>query len=172
MSLVHAARPLDPWRWLAWPALLCAVGTLLFTAPIRVFGLGLPEPVFPLILAFAWAMIRPSVLGPFALLAFGLFLDACWGGPLGLWPVALLAGYALSLSARGLLLVQGDVFRIFGFVACVVAAMAAAFLVNRLLDRGTPDPLALLWQVLATLLLYPFAHRLIVRFEDADVRFR
>jgi rod shape-determining protein MreD len=28
------------------------------------------------------------------------------------------------------------------------------------------------WQFLATVVLYPFADRLIDRFEDADVRFR
>ena len=28
------------------------------------------------------------------------------------------------------------------------------------------------WQFLATIVLYPFAHWLIERFEDADVRFR
>jgi rod shape-determining protein MreD len=31
---------------------------------------------------------------------------------------------------------------------------------------------AVAWQYLATILLYPFSHRLIERFEDADVRFR
>jgi rod shape-determining protein MreD len=35
-----------------------------------------------------------------------------------------------------------------------------------------PSLLALGWQYLATLILYPFAHRLIERYEDADVRFR
>ena len=28
------------------------------------------------------------------------------------------------------------------------------------------------WQFLASLVLFPFAHRLIERFDDADVRFR
>jgi rod shape-determining protein MreD len=35
-----------------------------------------------------------------------------------------------------------------------------------------PNMIALGWQYLATLLLFPFAHRLIGRYEDADVRFR
>ena len=38
---------------------------------------------------------------------------------------------------------------------------------------GTPASLiAVFLQVLPTLLLFPFAHRLIERFEDGDVRFR
>ncbi len=47
--------------------------------------LQLPEPVFPMAPAFAWAMIRPSVLAPLVLLVMGLFLDLLWGGPIGLW---------------------------------------------------------------------------------------
>ena len=50
---------------------------------------------------------------------------------------------------------------------------------GRILDRegvviaGTPASLiAVFLQVLPTLLLFPFAHRLIERFEDGDVRFR
>jgi rod shape-determining protein MreD len=35
-----------------------------------------------------------------------------------------------------------------------------------------PSLLAVFWQFLVTTLLFPFAHRLIDRFEDADVRFR
>ena len=46
------------------------------------------------------------------------------------------------------------------------------FLITQLDARATPNLLAMLWQFLATILLYPFAHRLIDRFDDADVRFR
>ena len=70
---------------------------MLLGTPFRVFGLRLPEPVFPMVLAFAWAVIRPSMIAPFVLLALGLFLDLYWGGPFGLWALALLAAYAMVL---------------------------------------------------------------------------
>ena len=38
--------------------------------------------------------------------------------------------------------------------------------------QAVPSPYVLLWQFVATILLYPFSQRLIDRFEDADVRFR
>jgi len=38
--------------------------------------------------------------------------------------------------------------------------------------KSTPGLVPLAWQFLATIVLYPFAHRLIEMFEDADVRFR
>jgi rod shape-determining protein MreD len=38
--------------------------------------------------------------------------------------------------------------------------------------KSTPGLFALGWQFVATIVLYPFSHRLIDMFEDADVRFR
>ena len=168
----RAARPLSPVRWLGAPMLLCVVATVLLATPMRFWGLALPEPVFPLAMAFAWAVIRPSILPPFALLALGLFLDVFWGGPQGLWPLCLLAAYAAVLGARRLIMGQDFLF-MWGWYGLVIAAAFAAGFLLMTLDAGAPpNLLAVLWQYLATLALFPFAHRLIGRYEDADVRFR
>ena len=45
-------------------------------------------------------------------------------------------------------------------------------LLTMLEAKVAPDLVSVCWQALATILLYPFADRLIDRFEDADVRFR
>ena len=72
------ARPLAPWRWLGVPLVQCLVLTVLFSLPFRAFGLSLPEPIFPMVPAFAWAVIRPSILAPVGVLIMGLFLDVFW----------------------------------------------------------------------------------------------
>lgn len=172
MSLMPAARPLDPWRWLAWPALLCVAATILFAVPLKIFGLQIPQPVFPMILAFAWALVRPSVLAPFGLLLAGLFLDHYWGGPLGLWPISLLVPYAAVLAARGVMTGHSGPMRLIWYIAAVALAMLTGFLLSALDAIAYPGLVPMLWQFFATCLLYPFAHRLIERFEDADVRFR
>ena len=172
MSLMRAARPLNPWSWLAAPALVCVALTVLFAAPFRLFGLRLPEPVFGLVLAFAWPIIRPSALAPFVLLAFGLFTDLYWGSPTGLWGVSLLVAYAGALSIRGLMQGQSWVVTWMWFVAMTAMAMAAAFFLSVLSSLNIPNLFGVFWQFLVTAALYPFADRLIQRFEDADVRFR
>jgi rod shape-determining protein MreD len=172
MSLMQAARPLDPWRWIGWPALACVLATVLFAVPIRAFSLQPPQPVFPMIVAFAWAVIRPSVLAPFVLLLLGLLLDLYWDGPLGLWAVSLLAPYAAVLFSRTVMTGQGGVARAVTYVAGTGLAMLVAYLLSALDALTAPNPFAVFWQFLATCLLYPFAHGLIERFEDADVRFR
>ena len=171
MSL-SAARPLNPWRWLAVPALICVGATLLFAAPFRVFGLQLPEPVFAMIPTFAWAVIRPSVLAPFGVLVLGLFLDAFWGGPMGLWGLSLLASYATALSMRNMMSGQSRAMMWAWFAGSTGIAMLAGFLFTMIDSLAMPSLLGVFWQFLATVLLFPFAHRLIDRFEDADVRFR
>jgi rod shape-determining protein MreD len=169
---LQAARPLNPWRWLGAPLGLCVFATILLAMPIRVFGQQLPEPVFAMVPVFAWALIRPSILAPFAILALGLFMDFFWGGPMGLWALALLTGYAAVLSGRSMLTGQSRFMMWIWYVGACAVTMLAGFLFIMLDARSTPNLIAVFWQLLATAILYPFAHRLIERFEDADVRFR
>jgi len=56
--------------------------------------------------------------------------------------------------------------------AVTALALGCGYLFTVVDVKGSPDPLAMAWQYLATVVLYPFADRLIERFEDADVRFR
>lgn len=166
------ARPLDPWRWIGVPTLICLSASILFAIPIRLFGLQLPEPVFPLAPAFAWAVIRPSVIAPVALLGMGLFLDFLWGGATGLWVVSMLVGYAIVLFCRPMLTGQSRSVLIGWYVFMVGLSMATAYVVTTMRAGAAPGLLPILGQAVPTLLLYPFADMLIERFEDADVRFR
>jgi len=168
----NSARPLDPWRWIGIPALACLAASLVFATPIRVFGLQLPEPVFALVPAFAWAVIRPSMLAPFALLAIGVFLDALWGSPLGLWSLSLLIAYAAVLFTRSWMSGQSPPVMWAWYVTVAALAMFAGYLFTMMDSKGVPSPTAIAWQLAWTAILYPFAHRLIGRYEDADVRFK
>jgi rod shape-determining protein MreD len=169
---LSGARPLAPWLWLGVPMLQCIGLTILFAIPLQAFGLQLPEPVFMMVPVFAWAVIRPSVLAPFAVLLLGLFLDIFWGGPIGLWALSLLIAYGVMLSARSILAGQSQPIMWAWFAAACGVAMLAGVLFTRLDVRSSPSWFGVVWQFLATIVLYPFAHRLIDRFEDADVRFR
>ena len=169
----QAARPLDPLQWLGLPAALCVVGTIVFGIPTKIFGLvHLPEPILPMVPAFAWAVIRPSLLAPLMLLALGLFLDLTWATPTGLWAVSLLVGYGLILWSRKLLTGQSGAVLWIWYGAMRVVVMATGYALTMLNGGTAPSLWAVAWQFLPTVVLYPFAHRLIDRFEDADVRFR
>jgi rod shape-determining protein MreD len=169
---LSAVRSLEPWRWLGVPMVQALGVTVLFSIPLRLWGLQLPEPVFPMAAVFAWGVIRPSVLAPLAAVIMGLFLDIFWGGAIGLWALILLIAYGLVLGARSMTAGQsrGALWVWYGVVTAI--AMGAGFLIVALRDKAMPSLIATGWQYLATIVLYPFASRLIDMFEDADVRFR
>jgi rod shape-determining protein MreD len=166
------ARPLAPWRWLGVPLLQVMVASLIFSVPLRFWGLSLPEPVFALPVAFAWAVIRPSMLAPLGVMIMGVFLDLLWGSPTGFWAVCLLLPYGVVLGARSILAGQSQVMMWLWYGAATALALGAGYLFTMLDTQNAPSPVSLGWQFLATVVLYPFADRLIDRFEDADVRFR
>lgn len=173
MSGFQSHRHLSPWGWIWFPFLTCLAATVIVGIPLKLFGyLHLPEPIFALVPAFAWAVIRPSIVPPFLLLALGLFLDLARGGQLGLWPTGLLLAYAFVLATRPLMIGQSRPMMWAWFAVTCLVCVGAAYLLTMLDALVTPSPLATFWQLLVTMLLYPFAHRLIARFEDADVRFR
>ena len=172
MSGFQASRTLDAWGWLVLPALVCMAATVLFSVPIRVFGFRLPEPVWALVPAYAWAVVRPSFLPPIILFGLGLFTDLWTGGPLGLWVVAYLATYGSVFMTRSIMAGQSRLMMWLWYAATSLLAFVIADFLSMLDALNTPNYLAVFWQYAVTAALYPVAHRLIERYEDADVRFR
>ena len=166
------SRPLEPWRWLGLPALVAIAATVVIDAPVRIFGLALPEPVFPLILAFAWAVIRPSLLGPFVLILLGLFLDLFGAAPMGLWPISLLVAYAVALVGRALMVGQETEVMGVYYAASIAAAVATAYQLINIAGHGRPNLISVVWQYISTLVFFPVVLVLRDRFRDADIRFR
>ncbi len=167
-----AVQPLNPLQWLALPALGAAAAAAVLAAPLEAWGLRLPEPVFGLVLAFAWGALRPSVIAPFMLLLLGLFQDLLWGDTLGLWPLALLAAYAVTCAVRTVLAGQSFWTLWAWYLAAAAVAFGLAFGLVALRDHEPPDLVGLGLQAGVTIALFPLAWRLINAFEDADIRFR
>lgn len=172
MSGFEANRPLDSWRWLVFPAILVVVAEILTDIPLRIFGLRLPQPAYGLVLAFSWAVIRPSILPPFVLLLIGLYSDLFHGGAFGLWGTCLLLAYGFVLLTRPMMTGQGRGVMWMWYAGACLVAIGAGYLLTMLGALVTPNLLSTFWLWLVTAALFPFAYRLIERFEDADVRFR
>lgn len=165
-------RVVGPQDWILIPALAALALTFLFATPVKLFGLSPPEPIFPMVLAFAWPLIRPAVLAPLALLACGLFLDLLWGGPLGLWAVVMLGVYGAVLAVRGLILGQETLVLFFWYAGATFAAYAVAWVFVALDAGAAPSVWGGFLQAAITVALFPAANFLLERFDDGDVRFR
>lgn len=169
---MSAARSLDPTRWLGVPLIQVVVLTVLFAIPIRLWGLQLPEPLFAMPAVFAWAVIRPSVLAPIGVLILGLFMDLFWGGSMGLWALCLLIAYGILLGGRSMMAGQSRTMLWIWYGIVTAIAQLSGYLFIMLDNRSMPSLIPVGWQFLSTVILFPFAYRLIDMFEDADVRFR
>lgn len=167
-----AVKLVGPQQWILLPALAALATTLILATPIKVFGLTLPEPVTPLVLAFAWPLIRPSLLAPLALFIVGVIVDLFWGNRLGLWPLGLLSAYAVVMVSRPYIAGQ-DTRLLFAWYSGVCAlAFFIVYLVTSITAGQQPSLLALFFQYLPTILIFPAANWLIERFDDGDLRFR
>jgi rod shape-determining protein MreD len=157
-------------RWILGPAVVCLAPTLLLAGPFRVFGLAAPEPVFPLLAAFVWAALRPSVVAPLMLVLLGLCLDLLWGGPIGLWPLCLIAAHVLALSARRLL--SGEDFAVFWvwYAAACLLAFGVGEALLRLAYGVWPNLVGVALQAGVTIALFPLAWWLIERYHGDDRR--
>jgi rod shape-determining protein MreD len=168
-----AVRVVGPLHWLVYPALISMAATLVLGTPgVRFFGLPLPEPVFPMVLAFAWPLIRPSMLGPIVLLATCLFVDLYHGAPLGLTAVAALGVYGGVLIGRPFIVGQ-DVRALFAWwMGLLLVAFTFDYLFMMLQTHVAPTIVGVLLQFIPTAMLFPLAWLLYQRFDDGDVRFR
>lgn len=167
-----AVRVVGPMGWIFIPALLAILGTILLATPVQLFGLNLPRPVLPMVLAFAWPLIRPSMLAPAVLFLLGVAIDSFLYQQLGFTSVMLLGVYGTILAARSFLIGQETPVLFFWYAICTTAALVVGYVISSLGAQNAPSILSFLGMLIPTLLLFPLADRMIERFDDGDMRFR
>lgn len=167
-------RVVGPMQWIVYPTLAAVGLSVLLATPASLFGLHLPEPVLPMVLAFAWPLIRPSMLAPFVLFLLGLFMDLLLAGaqPLGVWSLSLMAVYGAVLATRSLLVGQETLNLFIWYACCTLAAFLLTYLLVSMRAGNSPSIPAVLGQAIPTLLLFPISNWMIERFDDGDMRFR
>ncbi len=167
-----AVRVVGPLHWLIYPALMAMAATLVLSTHVRLFGLPPPEPIFGMVLAFAWPLIRPSMLGPIVLFLVGLFTDLELDSTLGLWALTLLAVYGVTLGARSYIVGQQVGVLLAWYVGLTTAAILCIYLFTLVEAGVAPTIVGAILQWLPTVALFPLGYMLIQRFDDGDVRFR
>ena len=162
---VGRTRPVSPAAWILGPAAAAFGASLLLATPLQVAGLRLPEPVFAFVPAFAWALGRPSMSAPLALVILGVALDFLWHTPTGFWAMCLLVVYALTFFSRRMLAGQ-EVWALWGAygVSCA-GAMLVGFALTAFRAGIAPSLVGVALQLAVSVALFPFAWRLIERYE-------
>ena len=167
-----ASRIITPWDWILFPALVSLCVTIVLSTPLQPFGLYLPEPVTPFLLAFAWPLIRPSYIAPFVLGGLGLFLDMFTGAPLGFWTLGLMLVYGVLVAVRTYVIGQEWIVVFAVFVLTEVAFFTFCTLVISIDSGGVPRLWGVFEQALATGLGFPAVLYLMEKYLHTDVRFQ
>lgn len=166
-----ASKIIGPWEWIILPALYSVGLTILLATAFQPFGLYLPEPVSPLILAFVWPLIRPSYIAPFVLGALGFFLDFFWGAPVGFWTLSLMLVYAVIVLVRTWIIGQEWIV-VFGCFLLTELVFFTVAIILTTLDAGMiPRLWGVFEQAFATALLFPYVLYLLEKYVHSDVRF-
>lgn len=112
-------------------------------------------PMLVFCLLFVWFVVRPDDIQPWSVFLAGLAFDGLGSGPLGLWSLSFLAGYALACTQLEALLILPRFVAwlayvvISGFTALVAWGVAAAYL------RTFVDPLPMLWGCAVSIAAFP-----------------
>jgi len=141
------------------PFLIAIALVVVANLPISFTGGLLPAPVLALAAIYFWALARPALMPPYAVLVIGLAEDLLSGGPPGLWATGFLAGYVLidrQQKDLGELNGAGNLFAFTGVM--LVSALTAYLLASAMFVRLLPLP-PLLLEGIVTVALYPLLER-------------
>ncbi len=168
-----AGKIIGPHEWIGMPALLAIAATLIMATNIPLpWGLVLPEPVWPLALAFSWPLIRPSYIAPFVLAALGLFLDFFWGAPLGFYVLLLMIVFSVTFLIRSYIVGQDMTIVASVYVMSIIGFFILGTLLTTLYAGQVPRLLGVAEQMFASLITVPVMWWLLDKYLHADVRFQ
>ncbi|MFT4091384.1 MAG: hypothetical protein QM645_11675 [Asticcacaulis sp.] len=168
-----AGKTIGPQEWIFIPAVLTLIATLIMATNLPLpWGLVLPEPVWPLALAFSWPLIRPSYIAPIVLALVGLFLDFFWGAPLGFYVLLLMIVYGITFLIRSYIVGQDMAVVVIVYLIAILGFFALGTILTTLYAGQVPRLIGVGEQILATLVTVPVMWWLLDKYLHADVRFQ
>lgn len=139
----------------AAPTLLGFFGVIMLALPVRFLEGAIPAPIIPLVVVFFWSIYGPDYMPPLSVFFIGLLQDLLTGGPLGLWPAVYLATQFIVLSQRPYFLGREQKVVWIGFALAAAGASVILWLVMSLMAGVLLPIRGLLYQMFATVMIYP-----------------
>ncbi len=139
----------------AAPTLLGIFGVIILALPVRLFEGAIPTPIIPLVIVFFWSIYGPNYLPALSVFLIGLLQDLLTGGPLGLWAGVYLVAQFVVMSQRSYFMGREQKVVWLGFALVAAGASVILWLVMSLMSGVLLPAGALLFQMLATVMIYP-----------------
>lgn len=141
----------------ALPVFLAVMAVIAVNLPISLTGGLLPAPLLALAPVYFWALLRPDLMPPSAVLLIGLLEDLLSGGPPGLWAAGFLAAYAFADQQRESLAGLSGIGAVLGFAAAMFVASAVAYGLASFVYWRVAPIAPLLLTATVTVAFYPLA---------------
>ncbi len=146
---------LDLWARRLAPFLSALCLLFIGALPIRLPYLGPVAPDFAIMVAFYWAVHRPSAIPAWAIFLLGMVSDMLGGTPFGVGVLVLLVAYWTTRSQRRLFVGRPFWILWWGFSMVSAVAMILTWVVVCLLAVQFVDPTPALFSYLVGLGFYP-----------------
>jgi len=141
----------------ALPVFLAVIAVIAVNLPISLTGGLLPAPLLALAPVYFWALLRPDLMPPSAVLLIGLLEDLLSGGPPGLWAAGFVAAYAFTDRQRDSLAGLSGIGAVLGFAAVMFVTGAVAYALASLVYWRAAPIAPLLLTAAVTVAFYPLA---------------
>lgn len=144
------------------------VALLLLTAiPTHLPGFGGIAPMLPLMGVYYWAIYRPDLLPAWLAFLVGLLHDVVAGTPLGVNALVLVLVQGMAASQRRFFLAKSFLVAWWAFSLLTAAAVGLSWLLVTILNGRPVAPMAVLFEYLVTLGLFPLLTWVLARTQLA-----
>ena len=149
------------------PVITAFMVVLLAVVPLKIPEFGYLKPAFVLMAVYYWAIYRPDLLPMVAVFLLGLLYDLLTGGMIGANALVLLIAYAVVVSQRRFF--QNKSFGViwWGFMLVASGAAFLAWVIACIHATAILDPLASVFGLALTVLMYPLAAALLSQAHKA-----
>jgi len=137
------------------PVLLALLAVILVNLPISLTGGLVPAPLLAFACIYFWALMRPDLMPPIAMLIIGLLEDLLSGGPPGLWAAGFLAAYTFTDRQREALEGLSGIGAVLGFAAALSVAGVVVYALASVVYWRLPPVGPLLLTSAVTVVFYP-----------------
>ena len=135
--------------------------------PLHIPGFARVAPLLPLIAVYHWAIYRPRLLPASAVFVIGVLQDTLTGTPIGVNALVFIGVYGVVLSQRRFFAGKSFAVVWLGFAVVAAGAALSSWILVSVSNLTLVAPLAVLFQYLMTLGVFPLLAWVFLRWQRA-----
>lgn len=140
----------------AVPVALTFLLVLAAILPLPLPHYSIMAPALPLMVVYYWSIYQPDLMSHIVVFSIGLLVDTFSGTPIGVYALVLLVVQGVVVAHRRFLLGKSFWALWLGFLLVAPSALMLTWLIISALAGSLVAPLAMLFQLLATIAVFPW----------------